>query len=93
MDVEHARRKRRKKYVALRAVAEGRLAVRDAVWDGHSALGTCPVHRVLEAAPGLGPEGVRKILERANVWPLLPLGELTELHRQAILDQLPGRIQ
>lgn len=93
MSIEIARKRKRKRAVALAAVATGRLPLRDALRDGHRGLGTCPVWRLLLTAPGLGSTGVRNTLERAKVWPLLTLDELTELQRQAILDELPRRIK
>lgn len=93
MSLADARNKKRKQGAALRLVADGRIPLRDALRDGHNALGTCTVHRLLVAAPGLGPETTRKVLERAHVWPLESLGRLSEFQRQAIIDELPRRVK
>lgn len=93
MSISHARRRKSKRAAALAAVASGRLPLRKAITDGYNALGTCPIHRLLVAAPGLGHEGMRRTLERADVWPFTPLGELSETQRQQVLHHLPKRIK
>jgi hypothetical protein len=93
MSISHARRRKTKRAVALQAVAKGRLPLREVILDSYAALGTCPIYRILVSAPGLGDEGMRKTLERAQVWPFTPLGELSEMQRQAVVDHLPTRIK
>lgn len=93
MTVEVARKRRAARAAGLKALRRGRLPVREALTDVPKALRSCPVYVVLGAAPGMGPQSIRKVLEeRAKVWPLIPLGELTEMQRQAILDHLPERV-
>ena len=90
---ELARKWKRKRAAALMAVAAGTLPVREVLTDGHRSLGTCPVWRLLLSAPTMGTATVRKTLERAQVWPLLTLDELSQDQCQRILDELPRRIR
>ena len=93
MTVDKARKGRAKRGTALAALAQGRYPLRDAVRDPPKTLVTCPLYRVLQAAPGMGPQKVRDTCERANVWPLLQLGELSPHQRQSVIDNLPNSIQ
>lgn len=92
MSIENARKKRSSRSRALQRLANGRLGVREVLSDGHDSLTTCPVHLVMVSAPDLGPETVRRILESKHIWPLTPLGQLTELERQTIIGAIPERI-
>ena len=93
MGTNHARKGRARRGRALARVADGQLAVREVIRDGYGALETCPVYKVLEAAPTVGPETVREVLSRAHIWPFVPLQDLTELERTTILDKLPVRVK
>lgn len=88
-----ARKGRAKRSRALQLVASGQVAIEDVVWKGYDGLGSCPIHKVLESAPTLGPNRVRAILERAKIYALLPLDQLTLLQREAILNEIPNRMR
>lgn len=51
------------------------------------------IHKVLEAYPFMGARRTRKVLEASNVWPLTALMYLKRREVQAILTNLPERVQ
>lgn len=88
-----ARAQRRARGQALADLAAGSLVATEVVREPPDALGSVDLYDVLRKCPGLGRESVRRICERAAVWPHTPMSELTEAQRSAIVLALPARLQ
>lgn len=93
MGIERARAKRKARANALERLRLGQLGTRTVLREGHNALGTCPIHVLLAAAPGIGPGKTKEILLEAGVWPLNRLCDLSRVQRAAILQKLPEYVQ
>ena len=91
--VEQARAHRAQKAAALRAVGNGDVTLRTILRYPLPSLANVPVHKVLDRCPGFGKVGVKHTLQAAGVWPLTPLGSLTQQQRQDIILHLPRRIR
>lgn len=90
---EQARAHRAQKAAALRAVGTGEATLRVILRYPLPSLANVPVHKILDRCPGFGKVGVKHTLQAAGVWPLAPLGSLTQEQRQAIFQHLPRRIR
>jgi ribosomal protein S13 len=84
----HARRVRRRRAIALRNI-QTTFELRAALEDVPDALRGVPVHLVMCACPGVGPVTCKHILKRADVWPLLKLGDLTDIELVKIIELIP----
>lgn len=88
-----AREQRRAQSQALADLSVGKLVATAVVREPPEPLRCVDLYDVLRKCPGLGREGVRRICERAAVWPHTPLSELTEAQRSAVILNLPARLQ
>lgn len=93
MNVGHARNGKARRATAIADLHAGRLSLRTVLREGHIDLETCPVHKLLEAVPWVGKERARVVLERARIWPLLPMNKLNLAQRKRIIGELPERVQ
>ena len=89
MSLRIARRRRSQRAAALATLAESRGSLAEAVREPPSALKRAPLWVVLLAWPGMGPAKARRACERAQVWPLTPLGELTARELERLDEVLP----
>lgn len=86
-----AREIKRLQGAALGELSQGFVTLRDVLESPSDALKHVPVHRVLEHAPGMGDDGVKKVLTACNIYALDRLGSLNREERQALLENLPPR--
>lgn len=93
LSIDAARSQRAARATALADLAAGRLSATEAVREPPAALRAADVYDVLRKCPGLGRESVRRVCERAGVWPHTPMAELSEAQRSAIILALPPRLQ
>lgn len=86
-----ARKVRKERAAALERLRQGASVRRvfERVTDNYSGI---PVHVILSACPGVGPKTVRDVLQRARVWPLCTLSELTREERFTVVEVLPDHI-
>jgi hypothetical protein len=89
MSIEHARRKRARRASALAILRTGSISVSDALRRRPSVLLNIPIHVLLCAVPGIGPETCKKVLQRANIWPLHTLRQLSPTEIELIIEHLP----
>jgi hypothetical protein len=91
--IKKARSIRADRASVLAELEEGTRSLRGVLREPPVALQGCQIYRILEAAPGMGPETTKKVLQDAGVWPLQALYAVSKLKRRAILDELPERIK
>lgn len=89
--IDEAREQRAAKAAALDLLREGALSAADVLRRPPAALSGTPFYDVLLACKGMGPTGVRQVCEAANVWPMIPMGNLRKFQRLALLAALPPR--
>lgn len=92
-DIKEARRARDARNHELDRLEEGGLKLVEALREPPEALKKTDLVIVLLACHGLGREGVRTVCERANVWPLTHLGDLTKRERADVIRELPNRVR
>lgn len=88
-----ARRRRAERAAALRKLELGRVSITDVLRSPPDALLTCPLWTVLLRCPQLGEAGARSMCERAQVWPLSCMHELTRWQRYVLIQLLPARVK
>lgn len=75
----------------LDLVRHAQLHVEDVIRTPTNVLGRCTIHTLLLAAPGLGHDGVKRILTSVDVWPYDRVAGLPPEKREAIIAALPER--
>lgn len=88
MSLERARSRKTARAFALATVHESYDTLAAAVRGATGELRRCPLWLVLLAWPGMGPRRARRVCERADVWPLTPLDELTSRELERLEDEL-----
>lgn len=72
----------------LRDVRTHRIDVGGVLSDVPDALLTCPVHTLLINTPKIGAKRAQKTCETLELWPLKPLGEMSDEDRAAVYDTI-----
>jgi hypothetical protein len=89
--IDEAREIRAARAAALQSLKRGETTALAALREPQEALGRVDIWTVLTSCHGLGPDGVRTILERAAVWPLTEMRKLTKAERIRLIHNLPPR--
>ena len=89
--IEEARERRAQRAASLEKLAKGTLRPAKVLRRPPVPLLKTDVGFILLTCRGLGREGVRTILERAEVWPYTKLGDLSKEQQERIIDELPLR--
>src|SRR5262245_3657908 len=77
----------------LKLVESGELSIRALLRNRNShSLDRCRIDPLLRRVPNLGPKGVQRILEEANIYPTRRLGNLTPQERDKLEKLLPERV-
>lgn len=91
--LKNARRQRVKIASQLRALKTGALSLTDVLQDPPDALKRVSVWTLMTHSHKLGPDGAKKVLVHAKVWPEDRLGSLDKDARQRIIQHLPPRVK
>lgn len=89
--LQTARRTKRLIASHLNALKTDSVSLVEILQEPPDALKRVSIHTVMCAARHLGPQGVKKTLQAAHVWPEDRLGALTSKQREAIIKHLPPR--
>jgi hypothetical protein len=88
-----ARRTRTDVAQIFTALATEQLGAREILDRPPACLSRIRVYDVLRRFPHLNRDGAETVLLKAKVWPLTPIGQLTEAERKRILLTLPPRVK
>jgi hypothetical protein len=88
-----ARRTRTANAEVFAALSDGQTGAREVLERPPPSLRRVRIYDVLRRLPNLNRDGAETVLLRAKVWPLTPVGDLTEAERKRILMALPPRVK
>lgn len=88
-----ARRVRSQIARTFAALENGRIGVRNVLEDPPACLGRIRIYDVLRRFPHLDRDGANHVCQKAKVWPLVTMDNLTEAERKRILIALPPRVK
>lgn len=77
----------------LKAVEDGEESVREVLLKNPRSMRSVRLWTLLCKAPHFGEKGVKRVLEKAEVWPTTRLGNLTQDERERVVSVLPPRVK
>lgn len=86
-----ARKVRRQIRGSFDALRTGRVTIEDVLRTPPDALGRVSIYQVMLHAPGLGPTGIKKCLQKSKIWPEDKLGQVSQEDRETVIKNLPPR--
>lgn len=89
--LDKARRIRDARALALEKLGEGRVKPADLLRRPPGVLKGAAIWDTLLAFPGIGEVSARDCLEKAHVWPLATIAELSPRQINRIIEYLPER--
>lgn len=89
--LKKARKRRSQIARAFTRMNDSVIDVRDVLEDPSHVLKYVTIYDLLRRAPRMGPQGAKKILVKANVWPMDRVGDLSHSDRKRIIHELPPR--
>lgn len=89
--LREARARRREIASVFDALKNGRVTLESLLENPPRCLGKVTINQVMMHAPGLGPEGIKKCLKRADVWPEDRLSQIPTDARLRVVEYLPPR--
>lgn len=61
--------------------------------DGYSSLAPVRIHSLLKRTPSMGEDSTRRCLERADIYAMSRVGELSKLDVKRLVKTLPPRVK
>lgn len=89
--LKKARKQRSQNAATFRALENGQFTVEDALRTPTDALKRIRIYDLLRRTPKLGDVGAKKVLMKAEVWPLERIGNIELSKRQKVIEALPDR--
>lgn len=89
--LKSARRKRSQIAATLKRLDDDQLSLSVILDNPPRHLGSVRIYTLMLRTPHLGEAGVRRILEKANIYAAARIGTLTYEERHRIIRQLPPR--
>lgn len=89
--LKEARAQRRAIASVFDALRNGRVTLEHVLESPPACLRKVTINQVMIHAPGLGPEGIKKCLKRADVWPEDRIGNIPQGDRIRVAECLPPR--
>ena len=77
----------------LKAIEDGSESVREVLLKNPRSMRSIRLWTLLCKAPHFGEKGVKRTLEKSEVWPTTRLGNLTQEDREKVLAALPPRVK